>query len=106
MDNYSFDGKCPSACDRIYNYYETFHKSKDVSCYIQSIKNIDKLLATIHNYLTEKHSKFSMMYFSDHGLSFANKNNINEFRLMHENEYKQILKCYFSLHLMIQKNLY
>lgn len=90
-------GSHPPACNRTNNYYETFYKSKDISCYIQSIKNTDKLLNTIHHYLTKNHSKWSMMYFSDHGLSYANRNDINELRIMHGNKYRQNFEVPFFI---------
>ncbi|HGJ5884530.1 phosphoethanolamine transferase [Arsenophonus sp.] len=82
-------GSHPRACSRTNGQYDTFYKNKEISCYVQSIKNTDKLLAAIHQYLTESHSKWSMMYFSDHGLGFSGKNNSEELKLIHEDRYKQ-----------------
>lgn len=82
-------GSHPRACSRTNGQYDNFYKNEEISCYVQSIKNTDKLLATIHHYLTESHSKWSMMYFSDHGLGYTGKNNSEELRLIHEDRYKQ-----------------
>lgn len=82
-------GSHPRACVRTDNHYDIFYKSKEISCYIQSIKNTDKLLATIHQYLTNSQSKWSMIYFSDHGLGFVNKNNPSDLKLTHNDQYRQ-----------------
>lgn len=82
-------GSHPRACARTDNHYDIFYKSKEISCYIQSIKNTDKLLATIHQYLTDSQSKWSMIYFSDHGLGFVNKNNPSDLKLTHNDQYRQ-----------------
>ncbi|PAU99303.1 hypothetical protein CBG25_20140 [Arsenophonus sp. ENCA] len=42
-------GSHPRACARTNDHYETFYKSEEISCYIQSIKNTDQLLATLCN---------------------------------------------------------
>ncbi|WP_369309188.1 phosphoethanolamine transferase [Providencia rettgeri] len=57
-------------CARVSNSYENFYKSKDLSCYVQSIKNTDLLLSKIYFELSKSKGTWSMLYFSDHGLSF------------------------------------
>ncbi|MFS1538505.1 MAG: phosphoethanolamine transferase [Candidatus Phlomobacter fragariae] len=82
-------GSHPRACVRTDDHYDIFYKSEEISCYIQSIKNTDHLLATIHKYLTDSQSKWTMIYFSDHGLSFINKNNPGNLKLTHNDQYRQ-----------------
>uniref|UniRef100_A0A3B0M158 Phosphoethanolamine transferase OpgE n=1 Tax=Arsenophonus endosymbiont of Trialeurodes vaporariorum TaxID=235567 RepID=A0A3B0M158_9GAMM len=82
-------GSHPRTCARTNDHYETFYKSEEISCYIQSIKNTDQLLATIHQYLTDSQSKWTMIYFSDHGLGFVNKNNPSDLKLTHNDQYRQ-----------------
>ena len=61
-------------CERTNNKYDVFYVNKSLSCYVQSIKNTDKLLSTIAQQATNDNKKWTMMYFSDHGLSFIKKN--------------------------------
>lgn len=57
-------------CVRVSDSYEQYYRSKDLSCYIQSIKNTDLLLSKIYSELSKTQGSWSMLYFSDHGLSF------------------------------------
>ncbi|WP_159075020.1 phosphoethanolamine transferase [Providencia alcalifaciens] len=72
-------------CARISNSYEKFYKSKDLSCYVQSIKNTDLLLSEIYSALSKSTGTWSMLYFSDHGLSFID----NQQDLIHGDKKKQ-----------------
>lgn len=90
-------GSHPPACARTNENYDTFYKSTELSCYIQSIKDTDNLLATIHEYLTESHSKWTMMYFSDHGLSLIDRNNKDKLRLIHNDKYRQNFEVPFFI---------
>ncbi|MFD1091087.1 phosphoethanolamine transferase [Providencia vermicola] len=72
-------------CTRIENTYDEFYRSKDLSCYIQSIKNTDLLLSQIYERLLETEKSWSMLYFSDHGLSFID----NQKDLIHGDKRKQ-----------------
>jgi len=69
-------------CTRTDNQYDDFVINQNLSCYVQSIKNTDKLLADIYQMLQQDYKNndktFSMMYFSDHGLSFNPTIDINE----------------------------
>ena len=82
-------GSHPRSCVRTDNHYDIFYKSEEISCYIQSIKNTDHLLATIHQPLTDSQSKWTMMYFSYHCLGFVNKNNPSDLKLTHNDQYRQ-----------------
>ena len=44
---------------------------KEAFCYVESIRNTDKLLGLIYDALKASKQTFSMLYFSDHGLSHS-----------------------------------
>ncbi|MDR5615319.1 phosphoethanolamine transferase [Arsenophonus sp.] len=90
-------GSHPPACARTNDNYDYFYENKEISCYIQSIKDTDNLLATIHEYLIESQSKWTMMYFSDHGLSIIDENNKNKLRLIHNDKYRQNFEVPFFI---------
>lgn len=62
-------GSHPNACDRTGGKYRTFVKHQDLSCYLESIRQTDQLLADIHSYLEDNYSSYKLMFFSDHGLA-------------------------------------
>ncbi len=72
-------GSHVNACDRIKDYKKLFNDNEIdkkygyLNCYISSIKKTDEFIKLIYNKLTENGKqtgrKFSMIYFSDHGLS-------------------------------------
>ncbi|CDH34869.1 conserved membrane hypothetical protein [Xenorhabdus bovienii str. Intermedium] len=82
-------GSHPPACARTNNHYDTFYQNVRLSCYIQGIKETDKLLSNIRTKLIESNSKWSMMYFSDHGLSYTNRSKPKKLDLAHNSKYKQ-----------------
>ncbi|HGJ5868523.1 phosphoethanolamine transferase [Arsenophonus nasoniae] len=82
-------GSHPPFCIRTNNRYDAYFESKELSCYVKSIRDTDDLLATIHKYLTQSNSKWSMMYFSDHGLSRSEKERLNKTTLLHNDKYRQ-----------------
>ncbi|MBS9768731.1 MAG: phosphoethanolamine transferase [Flavobacteriaceae bacterium] len=61
-------GSHPSVCDRTGGSYDKFVQSDEVSCYNQSIKNLDKFLEKIYTELVKTNEDFTLLYFSDHGL--------------------------------------
>ncbi len=71
-------------CERVQGYSEQFvsndSKFRDLSCYVTSIHKTDRILKEIHGYLSqsfaENNATFSMLYFSDHGLSHEAGNSI------------------------------
>lgn len=65
-------GSHPAFCDRTYGKYTQFYQSKDLSCYVQSINDTDSLLAMIVNAANARHTRWTMLYFSDHGLKMRN----------------------------------
>ena len=62
-------GSHPKLSDRTNHHYDTFYQTKELSYYVQSIKNTDSILEQIHQNLKESEKSFSLIYFSDHGLS-------------------------------------
>lgn len=78
-------GSHPIACDRLTDYPKIFDEDKlakkyhDVNCYISTIKKTDEVLKRVYETLMKNSAKqnrtFSMVYFSDHGLSHDLKDN-------------------------------
>ena len=61
-------GSHPRACRRTDGHYEKFVLSKELSCYIQSIGNTDKLLQHVAERLESTGRTWSLTYLADHGL--------------------------------------
>ena len=79
-------GSHPNSCDRIIDYPKILEnidpKYDEINCYISSIKKTDSILEDIYKILLNEQKvnklTFSMLYFSDHGLSSSlNNENIN-----------------------------
>lgn len=66
-------GSHPQACVRTQEQYDIDVGAREISCYIKSIAMTDKLLGQIHDMAERDGGDWSMMYFSDHGLSYINK---------------------------------
>ncbi|MDX7985970.1 phosphoethanolamine transferase [Xenorhabdus sp. 12] len=81
-------GSHPQPCARTNEHYTTYFHSQNISCYIQSIQNTDSLLAEIENTANQNKLHWTMLYFSDHGLSFVGKNTDSE-NLTHGDDHKQ-----------------
>ncbi|MEG6112889.1 phosphoethanolamine transferase [Enterobacter hormaechei] len=68
-------GSHPSACDRVYGMTDTYHvnnhKYSYIACYVSSIKMTDDFLKDVYSTLrnNDHNRRFSIVYFSDHGLS-------------------------------------
>lgn len=80
-------GSHPVACVRTNGQYETFFRSKEESCYVQSIKNTDALLSRVYVMLGQNSNSWAMMYFADHGLMVVDKG-ASEERLQHADKYQ------------------
>ncbi|MFZ4833365.1 phosphoethanolamine transferase [Rouxiella sp. Mn2063] len=80
-------GSHPNFCDRTDNKYDYFYENDKLSCYIQSIKNTDYLLSEITKIADRNKKKWTMLYFSDHGLSFMSAKGTRN--LQHNDKYKQ-----------------
>ena len=63
-------GSHPQACERTQGKYAEFVQSKETSCYIYSITQTDTLLKQLYQQLQNTGDSFSMVYFSDHGLTY------------------------------------
>lgn len=90
-------GSHTPTCHRTNGEYDIFYGNIELSCYIQSIKNTDKLLSNIQSLLTDTNSMWSMMYFSDHGLSFNKKSIKHDYELIHSDAYKQSFEVPFFI---------
>lgn len=72
-------GSHPISCDRLTDYPKMFDDEKigkkyfNVNCYVSTIKKTDEMLEKIYQQLRKNQQKsdrsFSIVYFSDHGLS-------------------------------------
>lgn len=82
-------GSHPKASDRTNNKYDSFYKTEELSCYVQSIKNTDLLLSKIYFTLKETKKSFVLLYFSDHGLSITKNKIGKEYQLKHTDQYKE-----------------
>ncbi|MCO6506173.1 MAG: sulfatase-like hydrolase/transferase [Snodgrassella sp.] len=62
-------GSHPNPCDRLPQPPHPYVENNNSNCYIDSIRQTDSLLHQIYTALKSSDQSFSMMYFSDHGLS-------------------------------------
>jgi len=67
-------GSHPQACVRTQNKYDIDVGAREISCYIKSIAMTDQLLKQVYDAAEREGGDWSMMYFSDHGLSYVNRN--------------------------------
>ena len=63
--------------------------NESLSCYVNTILKTDKLIEEIVTVLKEQNEPYSLIYFSDHGLSHVNKENKKEVDLDFGEEHKQ-----------------
>ncbi|MNK18126.1 putative phosphoethanolamine transferase YbiP [compost metagenome] len=77
-------GSHPSPCDITKDQYSKFYKSKDLSCYLESIKRTDEFIGKLYQDLVTSKKSFKLVYFSDHGL-YINENN----KVLHHSMYKE-----------------
>ncbi|TXJ01042.1 MAG: hypothetical protein E6Q32_05335 [Neisseriales bacterium] len=61
-------GSHPDFCDRTNGQYDDWYVSKKLSCYVKSIFNTDLFLKNVVSTLDSNHKKWTLMYFSGHGL--------------------------------------
>ncbi len=85
---YHLIGSHPKACERTHRRYETFVDSEEISCYLYSITQTDNFLASLYQQLQGSGQRFSMIYFSDHGLSF-NERGTRSAYLSHNDQFQQ-----------------
>lgn len=62
-------GSHPNPCDRLPQPPHLYVENNNSNCYIDSIRQTDSLLGQIYATLQSSGQPFSMLYFSDHGLS-------------------------------------
>jgi glucan phosphoethanolaminetransferase (alkaline phosphatase superfamily) len=62
-------GSHPNPCDRLSQPPHHYVDNNNSNCYIDSIRQTDNLLSQIYAALQSSGQSFSMLYFSDHGLS-------------------------------------
>ena len=63
--------------------------NESLSCYVNTILKTDKFIEETVTLLKEQNEPYSLIYFSDHGLSHINKENKKEVDLDFGDEYKQ-----------------
>lgn len=63
--------------------------NESLSCYVNTILKTDKLIEEVVNLLKEQNETYSLIYFSDHGLSHINKEDKKEVDLDFGETYKQ-----------------
>lgn len=68
-------GSHPPCQDRTEGQFDVYFHSKTLSCYIQSIRNTDRLLENITHSAKSIGDSWSLLYFSDHGLALL-KNDV------------------------------
>lgn len=85
---YHLIGSHPKACDRTNNHFASFVHTKETSCYLYSITQTDQFLRELYGQLSKSGQRFSLIYFSDHGLAFHEKGTRSEF-LAHHDRYRQ-----------------
>ena len=62
-------GSHPNPCNRLKKPPQHYVENNNSNCYIDSIKQTDNLLQQIYSILQTTGQSFSIIYFSDHGLS-------------------------------------
>lgn len=81
-------GSHSQACARTQGKYDEFFQSTELSCYVQSIKNTDKLLENIVTMSNNTGKSWSLLYFADHGLAYEHKGE-SYAKLAHDDKFKQ-----------------
>lgn len=88
-------GSHPNPCDRLPQPPQHYSGNANTNCYIDSIHATDTLLADIDAMLAQTGQPYSMLYFSDHGLSHdkntydKNTLSIEASVLRHNDRYRQ-----------------
>lgn len=68
-------GSHPYACDRLFDYNVKYHtgKGRNFDCYLETINKTDLFIKKVFE-LAKEQGHFSLVYFSDHGMSIDDKN--------------------------------
>jgi len=81
-------GSHPRACDRTQGRFTQDIGSPELSCYSQSIAMTDALLSKVSALAQHYTKSWTMMYFSDHGLSYVDRHTSSAY-LTHGDKTKQ-----------------
>ncbi|ULJ69428.1 sulfatase-like hydrolase/transferase [Wielerella bovis] len=81
------NGSHPIFCRRLVQPVSEKFKNDDMSCYLETLKQTDKLLEQIETSL-KQHGSYSILYLSDHGLAHSDKET-SHVNLYNSNQYKQ-----------------
>jgi glucan phosphoethanolaminetransferase (alkaline phosphatase superfamily) len=96
-------GSHPSPCDITNGKYNEYSLSKDVSCYLESIKRTDTFIKNVFDILKSRYNdNFNLIYFADHGLFLS-----NDKTLYHHTKYKQDYEVpFFIIDPKLKENIY
>ncbi|SEQ18202.1 Phosphoethanolamine transferase for glucans (OPG), alkaline phosphatase superfamily [Rosenbergiella nectarea] len=81
-------GSHPRACDRTQGLFDINVGSKELSCYVKSIGMTDTFLSKTAAIVKRHTDNWTMMYFSDHGLSYVDRNSASAY-LTHGDKTKE-----------------
>lgn len=79
-------GSHPEFCERLESKPEVYFINQDMSCYLETLKQTDLLIKEVID-VFKSQQDYSLIYFSDHGLS--HKQNGDKFSMFVNNQYKQ-----------------
>jgi glucan phosphoethanolaminetransferase (alkaline phosphatase superfamily) len=63
-------GSHPSACATTGGAYDKFEISDEISCYLKTVSNIKNLIYQVYEIAKKSEKPFTIVYFSDHGLTY------------------------------------
>ncbi|WP_222987757.1 phosphoethanolamine transferase [Psittacicella hinzii] len=69
------NGSHPDAYSRLYEEVEFDYVNKNLSCYLQTIKQTDNFISQVVDTVSKHSNSYSVMYFSDHGIEMKNADN-------------------------------
>ncbi|WP_058913902.1 phosphoethanolamine transferase [Entomohabitans teleogrylli] len=89
-------GSHPQACDRTRGKYQVFVQSRETSCYLHTMTQTDTLLSKLYQQLQGTGQRFSLVYFSDHGLAFKERGKEVQY-LAHDDTVQQSFQVPFMV---------
>lgn len=89
-------GSHPQACERTQGKYSEFVQSKETSCYLYSMTQTDALLKQLYQQLKNTGDSFSMVYFSDHGLTYKARLSGGQY-MAHGDQYQENYQVPFMI---------
>lgn len=81
-------GSHPEFCQRLTEQSSFDFVNKNMSCYLESLKQTDSLIEDVVKNLQQTQESYSVIYFSDHGLSHSDKGS-SRLDLRVGNQYKE-----------------